>query len=573
MTVERTTQQVYWPAPTQGMVSESTYVQGPVQYARFLRNYIVLPGSIRNRRVQNISRVLSDVSGENVIWFNPDDDSYLWSDGVIRNSAGATVWGSATVTSYPPYEGTFLNQTFISYPGEATIQNNNGTWGAFAYTLATLTSSEIAGSVGYKGKAFFWGTDATDGEEYIEYGSLRGVTGNTTSYGVSAFLQKDEIILFCQVPTIFTGIETDQMFVVFGSLGSVLVYVGSDPSSWELTGRYIVSKPLGMHCHTLVHGDVIVMAEDYAYSLRDLFAAGPQAIHENAITSAVQTTYDSFVYYIKSPGADFVPFVHYLRDHDAIVLCGNKANELIPCDEETGLISTYRRIQMVFFRGAGGAMSIWDIPQLSWPVRWYEGGERTEWIYNRTVFKYGDDFPDHLTTDTIAESSHTGDLSAAGAQIETYSSLDHGFSPVELTWGAPVVVANPFLNASGMAVQPFLLQETGARISSAGFFGEGTDQKNLGSVRTHERDGEATSVISASEVYDSVSQPYYSWANRLRRPFINVGLQAYFLSPFVRINQAQIMLEADYETFPKMTNTSNIEVFGMNAFYEPGGPF
>lgn len=572
MAIARTQQEIFWPPPIQGMITENNYVQGPVEFARFLRNAVITPGSIRQRHEQQkLSAEITPVANHVITWSDYAENQYLWSNGQIRQANG-TVLYSTSFSDVPTYEGSFQNQLFLSLAGVATAQRNAGTWGAFNYTLATLTSSEIAGSVSYKGRAFFWGVDATDSAKIIEYGGLRAITGPTTPYDITAFLKEDEIIQFCKVPTLEAGLQTGQVFVVFGNLGSVLVFDGDNPSSWVLSSRFTMTKPLSRHSWVEIEGDVIIMGTEYIYSMRALFASGSQAAAANALTRPIQKLYQSIAALaVEASAADpkVVLFGHYLKVHDALIFALGYANNIMESDTAEWPGGPFRRLQAVYFRQAQ-AWALWDIPQFNWPVRTAAISvtgvtrERDVWsVYRR-----------NLIYDTSGTSAAQDSF-----EVPSLGVSDPAQSQVEFVWTTPILIGRSFLNAQILGVRLFAYMEVpgsgddiGAGVSALGVIGDGEDlglqALTEGTPLFRRDDNVLVTKKSTNYIFipDSTDKVYQFYAS--------VGLQEFFHSTTMRFNKL-LRDPISSETFPSANwlRVGRVEVYGMTTYFQPGGIF
>jgi len=557
MATATTQQEIFWPAPIQGMVTENNYVQGPVQFARFLRNAIVSSGGIRQRHEQEFVTNMTAVASELTVWWNDyDDNEHLWSDGVIRTRTGTTVY-TGTITNNVPYEGRFQDQIFLTFAGLAAIQKNGGTWGTFNYTLATLTASELAGAVDYKGRAYFWGTDATDDSRIIEYGALRAITGATTAYNITAFLQSDETILFCKAPTVEAGLQTGQVFVVYGDKGSVLIFDGDNPASWILTGRFLMPIPISRHSWLEIEGDIFVMSLEQIYSTRALFSTGTTSATENAITKPIQKIYQQIAQLGQRRTREdprVVNFGYYLKEHNALVFSLGYASDIMTSDDDewtSSLTGKVRRLQLVYFRDTK-AFALWDIPQFNWPVRNQKAVASfppyVRWMSNRVIFQY-----EPTGADYGIEPIEQG---------EDGSVFDS--SQVEFVWTTPILTARAAQNAQVNGVRVFMYQDDGPHISALGVIGNGGDLEIQSTMLFLRDDDTSIGKISVVPVQQTV--PY----DQLQQLFAPVGLQEFFHCATMRLNKLNkdaVALSDD------RTSTRRTEVFGMTVYFTPGGIF
>lgn len=95
--------------------------------------------------------------------------------------------------------------------------------------------------------------------------------------------------------SISPNVTQQNVFVVFGTSGKVLVWEGDDPgaANWKLIGSFNMPPPIGKQAFIEIDGDIFVSTTEYCYWFRDLFNAGPQSAYENSPTRPIENLYQS----------------------------------------------------------------------------------------------------------------------------------------------------------------------------------------------------------------------------------------------------------------------------------------
>ena len=359
----RTVQPVQIPPPVKGMVDEASMLPAEQGYARQLRNLIVRPSYVYERPSQDTLSISGASSTLTYfLWGSSGDNAYLYDNGRLEQEDGTLLYASS-FSSGPINEHRFKTDVFLcnSDTSEPIIQRRNSSWGAFQFTLASLTNSEVIGSTSYRGRMYFWGSDS--GIPTVEYANAAGnVNGATTAYQPDEFLAGGEQIAFCSPVVVEIGIDTTEVFALYGDRGTVLIFNGSEPGSWALTASYKMSPPAGLLSYVRIQGDVVVAARDYSYSTRDLFANGSNIGLTNSTTAQISDLYRRFAL------TDVT--VTYYPALDCIIYMGAYAAQFMPSDDDdyTFTGTYFRSAQLVYFRETQ-SWAIWDVPQLRGTVR------------------------------------------------------------------------------------------------------------------------------------------------------------------------------------------------------------
>jgi len=510
--------------------------------------------------------------GESIIWQDRAINDILFSDGKIYAENGSVQY-TGTIKTYPPYEGRFRDQIYLSYPGEAAIGSNAGTWGTFQYTLATLTTSEIAGSTSHRGRSYHWGTDATDSSEQIEVSGLDSVTGNTTAYAFTSFLDNG-VILFCLSLNVTPGINAEDVFCIFADNGVVLVFGGDDPgaNNWFLLAKFTMTKPLSKQAYTTAQGDAFIMGEEYIYSVREMFAGGSKAAEANSITVPIQQLYKQAAIRVQNYGGDPHPFGYFLKIENCLVFCmGFAADVMYSDDVDRGLSAPstweaatasnyYRRLQIVFNRDTG-AISLWDIPQWKWPISeaadtdgdtyqiYGVGGSLMRYNWKQVIVTpYGSDL---IISD--------GGLALVGGLAVASGQLTRQIN-VETVWSTSILANRAFKNAFPKQIRPLLQEDQALVITKCGIIGDGTDFQVGPYHGLFIRDEDTNKNFLTSLVDSTQSDEIFA-------PLLNVGGNYQSMHVTLRLNE----MTTDTTT-PNDSGNRWVDIYGMNLYFEVGGP-
>ncbi len=556
--------ELFIPPPTRGMYSDNILVPPTEGFAQLLRNVSIGSGSIRFRPgTAHEGGVASPLTGHEVSWHG--NSTWLWTDGRFRDSVANTIYASA-LTSRPVYEGRFRDRIYLSFPGQATAAYTGSTWGAFPFTLATLSSSEIAGSVSYRGRAYFWGSDASAANaQFIEYGGLDSVSGNTTALAINRFM-RNQTILACKTFTVEQGLTTGEVFVVYGNQGLVLVFTGDDPgaTNWFLAGVYQMSNPISKHGFVEVQGDIMVMSREYIYSMRALFSGGTQAAQENALTNPISLLYRGAIDTFLTDYETFPPFAFYMPQENALVFSVGKASNIMWVGDqaEWGDGWDYRQLQFVYYR-QHKAWVVWDVPQLKWPVREDAFGQLYYYVNNlQASFNYGGLQDIQTGYDVVyrydaLETVDTAlfDSFSVGGQTNYRKSLPH-----EVVWRSTISMRPEHRNARVSTVTPIIRNEDRSPgIAKAGVIGSGADYtkdlRNGAYIQDTSVDSEMCAYGDAFENEDASS------LTGIKAPEIEAGLDAETFHISLRFNEMG--------TPAQDTDDPTVDVFGIVVNYVP----
>lgn len=133
----------------------------------------------------------------------------------------------------------------------------------------------------------------------IWYGGVDAITGALTEFDVGSLLRLGGSVMFAGSWTVDSGSGMDDLFVIVSSMGETLVYSGTYPAAdgtvageiaWGLTGRFFLPVPLGRRAFLNLAGDMIILTEQGAVSLANVFAQGKDEIYR-LVTDVISDPY------------------------------------------------------------------------------------------------------------------------------------------------------------------------------------------------------------------------------------------------------------------------------------------
>lgn len=325
-----------YPLPLLGLNTVNPYIEHDSGYAREFTNYALVDGRPFMRPgvyIRAFDASLPAISATPFWWFDPGSGTYdsILGDGSLRNAdTGAIIGGLGA--------GTFLYHdmpTEVTFSGAATTLNMViGVRRAAAPNQPLLRTAPFTAigptaplgvpycGCSHKGRLYYANNTYT-----IEWGNVGQVAGafpaaNTIS--VEQFMNGQSISRMFSV-SLSPGLSpTQNVFVVFGKEGRVLVFEGDNPGSatWNLIGAYDMPAPISRRGFVEIDGDIFVSTNKYAYWFRDLFSGGAQSAYANSPSVPIENLWQAV-----SWTALFAEASHsfYVPKLDAIVVqCSEK---------------------------------------------------------------------------------------------------------------------------------------------------------------------------------------------------------------------------------------------------------
>lgn len=196
---------------------------------------------------------------------------------------------------------------------------NGTTWtsitGVSVPAITGVTTTTLNNPIVFKTRAWFIQKNTLK----TWYLPTNSVGGAANAVDVSAVAQLGGYIVDHATWTIDAGQGVDDYYVIVTSMGEIIVYQGSDPSSsttWALKGVWRLGHPVGARCLFKLGGDVLMLSQDGLLPL----GAALQSSRVNprvALTDKIQQAVSSAV---GTYGSNFGwQMLYYARENMLIV--------------------------------------------------------------------------------------------------------------------------------------------------------------------------------------------------------------------------------------------------------------
>lgn len=413
------------PAPLRGLNTVDPFINAQSGYARELTNYAIINGALSMRPAVRNEESPAGHSDE-YAWI--DYSSSKWY-GITRDANGK-IWditgnsSSSNIGGKPTHYATTAKHASIELLfGLREPRQTVHPFTAWTFTTLGITATDILCGCSHKGILY-----VTDGSviEFSDIGQITGAipTGNTYNFAGQA-LEGQKIIRMFSMTTL-PGNEVQNVLVVVGSGGKVLMFQGDFPTStnWQIIGNYNM-PPAGVNNFVQIDGDIFVASQDYAYWMRDLLSGGTLAAYINSPSAPLQGLWENQGWQSLMP---FIlpetAFCHYVGK------CSSSADEsldvIICAAQADGRITAQLGIygnEMIYFvyHRKYKAWTIWMMPPFFYPVVQKTGYGAYSASYNQDLnfldcTKAVDDFASATTTFDIETSWKTPFIAPYGGR-------------------------------------------------------------------------------------------------------------------------------------------------------------
>lgn len=158
--------------------------------------------------------------------------------------------------------GNFL---YIANGVDTPYLYDGATWtsitGASTPAITGVTTTDLDTPIVFKSRLWF----IEDNSLKTWYLPVNSVGGAANPVDVSAVAQYGGYIVDHATWTIDAGQGVDDYYVIVTSMGEIIVYQGTDPSSsttWALKGVWRLGHPVGSRCLFKLGGDVLMISQD-----------------------------------------------------------------------------------------------------------------------------------------------------------------------------------------------------------------------------------------------------------------------------------------------------------------------
>lgn len=176
------------------------------------------------------------------------------------------------------WQSVMFGGRLLMFNGTDAPRDYNGTAiAATAWSGSGLTIANLIQACVYSSRVWAIERDTLK----VWYGATGAITGAMTAFDVAQVAAHGGSLLFCTSWTHDTGSGSQEFLVLVIDTGEVLVYQGDPASTFGLTNRFKVGRPLARRAWAKISGDVIVMTVDGWTPLSVLLSTGLQLAQGN----------------------------------------------------------------------------------------------------------------------------------------------------------------------------------------------------------------------------------------------------------------------------------------------------
>lgn len=284
------------PMPLKGLNTLMPDLPIEAGYARELTNYSIINGRLRMRpAVRGYATIDLGTLTWLPIWYSigssKPNSYWIFDDGKVVRMSDATVMTTLSTTgistSKRPTRVKHISLDFVIGVGAPRLVDYPFT--SWTFTTSAVTDTDITSACSHKGRLYVCNGTV------IEYSNVGQITGAMyDSFDVSEFMQGQTVSRMFSFSS-GTGNISQNVFVIFGDGGKVLVYAGDYPASstWNLVGDYDMSAPLNAVSFAEVDGDIWISCSEYAYELSALIQSGVSQAVNNSPTKAIENLWQA----------------------------------------------------------------------------------------------------------------------------------------------------------------------------------------------------------------------------------------------------------------------------------------
>lgn len=220
-------------------------------------------------------------------------------NGNIYDVTSAGAVGAAELSSLSGNDWQFVNFTttggsfLVCCNGADSVRNYDGTsW--TTPSITGVTSANLINVTAHKARLWFVEKDTMS----AWFLGASSIAGAATKLDIGAQATEGGYLVAIGTISRDSGDGPDDYTVFVTSMGQVIVYEGTDPTSattWAIVGVYKTGFPIGRRCLIKTGGDLGILCSDGVVSLNQLMNAGREVAQRVAITAKIQTLFNEYV--------------------------------------------------------------------------------------------------------------------------------------------------------------------------------------------------------------------------------------------------------------------------------------
>ena len=249
------------PSPSGGLNTKDSESAMEPTDALIMENWFPGQGSVSTRK--GFTEYATGLSGyvETLMEYNANTvRKFICANGSTLNDITnpASIVSVGTGFTNARFQWVNFNAYLIMLNGADTPQTFDGTTLAASTISGTgLTVSELNGINVHKNRVYVWNSNAQD----VWYGATNAIGGVFTKFQLSRVAPFGGNLVSMMTWNLDGGNGVDDYAVFLMSSGDVLLYQGSDPSTWALLGTYKIGRPIAIRGAKKVAGDIVIITD------------------------------------------------------------------------------------------------------------------------------------------------------------------------------------------------------------------------------------------------------------------------------------------------------------------------
>lgn len=249
------------PAPTGGLNTRDSESTMDVTDAVIMENWFPSQGSVSTRK--GFTEYVTGLDGnvETLIEYNAGSTRKFLccnNDEINDITDPNSVTNLVTGLTNARWQWVNFNAYIIMVNGADTPKTFDGSsLAASTISGSGLTVTQLNGINVHKNRVYVWNSNAQD----VWYGATNAIGGTFTKFQLSRVAPFGGNLISMMTWNLDGGNGVDDYAVFLMSSGDVLLYQGSDPSTWSLLGTYKIGRPIAIRGAKKVAGDVVIITD------------------------------------------------------------------------------------------------------------------------------------------------------------------------------------------------------------------------------------------------------------------------------------------------------------------------
>jgi hypothetical protein len=282
------------PCPSGGLNTRDSESSMEPTDAVIMENWFPDQGSVSTRK--GFTEYATGLTGyvETLIEYNANNiRKFICANGTtlndITNASSITSVGTGFTNAR--WQWVNFNSYVIMVNGADTPQTFDGTTlTASSINGSGLTVTELNGINVHKNRVYVWNSNSQD----VWYGATNAIGGTFTKFQLSRVAPFGGNLVSMMTWNLDGGNGVDDYAVFLMSSGDVLLYQGSDPSSWALLGTYKIGRPIAVRGAKKIAGDIVIITDQDFVFFSEVFKNDGAVTQRGKLSGAAITAVNNY---------------------------------------------------------------------------------------------------------------------------------------------------------------------------------------------------------------------------------------------------------------------------------------